>query len=390
MLGTYSARGNFIQFRPMFPLDPGRQYRVVFTPPGQQALVATVGLPALAITPSTVVSHVFPSSDVVPANQLRLYIHFSAPMGREGGLPFITLLDDTGKTVVDPFLPLDAEFWNDDHTRYTVFFDPGRQKRGILPNQQMGRSLEPGKRYRLVVSREWRDGNGLPLKEDFTREFRVAEPDERPLDTAAWRLMPPPAGTREPLRVEFDGPLDHGLLLRALGVTGSDGKFLDGDVKVEAGESRWSFTPSHGLDRRHLQPHRPRDARGPGRQPHRPRVRSRQLQPHGRVSRTGTHFHRIYSAVTPRWRAEGRLRRRGGTSCRRPRRARRRIVHCLTPAHRLPRTPSHLFAPCTLRASGSRGVRAAPIPSSRSAAHSSPARRASSSLASFHPTSAPR
>ena len=244
MLGTYSARGDFIQFRPMFPLDPGRQYRVVFTPPGQPALVATVGLPALAITPSTVVSHVFPSSDVVPANQLRLYIHFSAPMGREGGLPFITLLDDTGKTVVDPFLPLDAEFWNDDHTRDTVFFDPGRQKRGILPNQQMGRSLEPGERYRLVVSREWRDGNGLPLKEDFTREFRVAEPDERPLDTAAWRLMPPPAGTREPLRVEFDGPLDHGLLLRALGVTGSDGKFLDGDVKVEAGESRWSFTPS--------------------------------------------------------------------------------------------------------------------------------------------------
>jgi hypothetical protein len=179
----------------------------------------------------------------VPANQLRLYIHFSAPMGREGGLPYITLLDENGAKIVDPFLPLDAEFWNDDHTRYTVFFDPGRQKRGILPNQQMGRSLDPGHHYRLVVSREWRDGNGVPLKEDFIREFRVGEPDERPLDIAAWRITPPPARTREPLRVDFDGPLDHGLLLRALGVTGIDGKFLEGEVKVEAGESRWSFTP---------------------------------------------------------------------------------------------------------------------------------------------------
>ena len=69
----------------------------------------------------------------------------------------------------DPFLPLDAEFWNDDHTRYTVFFDPGRQKRGIPPNQQMGRSLEIGKRYTLVVSRDWPDGKGLPLKEQFRK-----------------------------------------------------------------------------------------------------------------------------------------------------------------------------------------------------------------------------
>jgi hypothetical protein len=252
MLGEYSLRGNTLRFAPMFPLDPGRQYRVVFNPTaaggtaaaGAAPLIASVGLPAVATTPSTVVSHVFPSADVVPANQLRLYVHFSAPMGREGGLPFIRLIDDSGKEVVDPFLPLDAEFWNADRTRYTVFFDPGRQKRGILPNQQMGRSLEPGRHYTLVVSREWRDGNGLPLKEDFRREFRVGPPDERPLDVSSWRIAPPSAGSREPLLVTFDEALDHGLLLRALGVTGADGKFIDGDVKIDAAESRWSFTPA--------------------------------------------------------------------------------------------------------------------------------------------------
>jgi len=251
MLGEYDVRGSTLRFTPMFPLDAGRQYRVEFNAsalPGASAsasvpLITTLGLPGKEIAPSTVVSHVFPSTAIVPENQLRLYVHFSAPMGRSGGLPFIKLLDDEGKEVVDPFLPLDAEFWNDDHTGYTVFFDPGRQKRGILPNQQMGRSLEPGRQYTLVVAHEWRDAEGLPLREDFKRQFRVGPADERPLDVSAWRITAPAVGTRDEVNVAFDEPLDHGLLLRALGVTGSDGRFLDGDVTVEAGESRWSFVP---------------------------------------------------------------------------------------------------------------------------------------------------
>jgi hypothetical protein len=239
MLGDYTIAGDTIRFTPMFPLDPGRQYHVTFTPAN---LKATVGLPASDAQPSTVVAHVYPSTDVVPENQLRLYIHFSAPMGLRGGLDYVSLLDERGEKVVDPFLPLDTEFWNSDRTRYTVFFDPGRQKRGITPNQQMGRSLEPGKRYALVVDREWRDANGLPLKASFRREFTVGLADERPLDVKAWRVTPPASGTRDPLVVSFPEALDHGLLLRALGVW-QDGKALEGEVAIEERETRWRFTP---------------------------------------------------------------------------------------------------------------------------------------------------
>ena len=253
MLGTYARRrGNTLRFTPMFPLDPGRQYRVALRTGAANGhdddasapLIATVGLPRSEAVSSTVVSHIFPSSEVVPENQLRLYIHFSAPMGRSAGLEYITLIDASGAEVVDPFLPLDAEFWNDDRTRYTVFFDPGRQKRGILPNQQMGRSLEPGKRYTLVISREWRDGNGLPLEGGVPPRIprrsggRTAARRERMASGASSG-----GHARCARRSTFDEPLDHGLLLRALGVTGGDGKFLDGDVKIDAGESRWSFTP---------------------------------------------------------------------------------------------------------------------------------------------------
>ena len=244
-VGQYSIEGDRIRFTPMFPLDRGRQYHVTFTAPGGAAPVTgTVALPPIDTTPTTVVAQVYPTSDVVPENQLRLYIHFSASMGMRGGLDFIHLLDESGKEVKDPFLPLDSEFFNDDRTRYTVFFDPGRQKRGIAPVDQMGRSLTEGKYYTLVIDAEWRDGKGLPLKEPFRRKFKVGPPDERPLDPRAWKISTPAAGSSDPLIVAFPEPLDHGLLLRALGVLTPGGKPLEGVVVVGSHELTWAFTPA--------------------------------------------------------------------------------------------------------------------------------------------------
>ena len=80
----------------------------------------------------------------MPANQLRLYLHFSAPMDWRSGHEHVPLLDDAGQEVPDAFLPLDADFWNDDRTRYTVFFDPGRVKRGILPTSRWAAPSKPG------------------------------------------------------------------------------------------------------------------------------------------------------------------------------------------------------------------------------------------------------
>jgi hypothetical protein len=189
-----------------------------------------------------VVNAIYPTADLLPENQLRFYVTFSAPMGRKGGLDYIHLLDESGREVKDPFLPLDAEFWNADWTRYTLFVDPGRQKQGILPNEQLGRSLLRGRTYTIAIDREWRDAEGLPLKEGYRRQFRVGPPDERPLDTKSWRIAAPPTNTRDPLVVTFPDPLDHGLLLRAIGVAKQD-QALAGDIAIDRQETRWSFTP---------------------------------------------------------------------------------------------------------------------------------------------------
>lgn len=246
--GKYAIRDHGITFTPLFPFDPGREYLVALDLSplngGSAApTLTTVGLPALPPAPPTFVTEVYPSGDTIPENQLRFYIHFSAPMGRGSGLEHVRLLDDRGAEVEDPFLPVDADLWNADRTRYTVFFDPGRQKRGILPNREMGRSLVAGRTYTLVLDRAWIDGHSQPLRDSYKRQFRVVPADLAPVNYSKWKLTPPSAGTRDPLSVRFPEPLDHGLLLRAIGVR-RDGQPVTGDVRVDEHETHWTLTPA--------------------------------------------------------------------------------------------------------------------------------------------------
>jgi hypothetical protein len=163
-------------------------------------------------------------------------------MGRPSGVPYIRFVDETGQEIKGAILPLEYEFWNPDHTRFTVFFDPGRVKQGILPNRQMGRAFTRGHPVTMIISREWPDANGLPLQADYRRTFRIAAADERPLDPAGWRIAAPAAGTRDPVVVTFPTSLDHGLLMRALGVRRGDAP-LSGEAHVAQGETQWTFTP---------------------------------------------------------------------------------------------------------------------------------------------------
>lgn len=260
VLGDYAVTDDAIRFSPRYPFDPGRRYRVAFFPQRlparpladgagaaepwrERPLEAVVGEPAASRAPSTRVVRIYPTADVVPENQLRFYVHFSAPMGLEGGSDHVRLIDAEGQAVDNAFLPLDLALWNADRTRYTLLFDPGRVKRGILPNVRRGRPLAAGRRFTLAVDSAWRDADGLPLAEPFRRSFTAGPPEERALDLADWRLRPPAAGGRDPLVVAFDRPLDHALLRRALLVTSPAGGRVPGDVDVRAAETEWAFTP---------------------------------------------------------------------------------------------------------------------------------------------------
>jgi hypothetical protein len=250
LAGRYAVTGAALEFAPLFPFDAGREYSVLFDPsrlpsPRADAIVrATVSLPAAAAVERTTVVRMLPTSDVLPENLLRVYLEFSGPMSRENGRDYLKLIDENGREVTNAFLALDVDFWSPDLRRYTIFFDPGRVKRGILPNDQFGRALKAGHRFTLAVDPRWRDAAGQPLAVAFTRSFQAGPIDMAPIRIADWQIRPPAAHTRSSLTVAFPKPLDHGLLQRAIGVAQGGGSVIAGDITITANEREWHFTPA--------------------------------------------------------------------------------------------------------------------------------------------------
>jgi hypothetical protein len=193
---------------------------------------------------ATVVEGIFPTADTLPANLLRLYVVFSAPMSIGESPAHLKLLDDAGREVAGAFLRLDEELWDPTRRRLTVLVDPGRVKRGLRANLESGAPLVEGRRYRLVVDRDWRDGKGLPLQARFEKHFVATAADRGSPDPAGWRLAEPRPSTRDPLTVRFPEPLDRALLAHALTIHDPHGAVVRGEMVVGREEREWTLVPS--------------------------------------------------------------------------------------------------------------------------------------------------
>jgi hypothetical protein len=240
LLGTYSVENHALVFRPQYPLAAGVGYVAVFVSPRGTINQVFKAAPR-SLTATTRVEHVYPSADVLPSNQLRLYIYFSSPMSRGEAARRIHMLDADGKELTALFLP-GEELWDPMAQRLTMTFDPGRIKRGLTSNEKMGPPIAEGQRYTLVVDREWPDARGLPIVETYSKTFRGGPPVRTPLDEHAWHVTPPRAGTSDPLVIDFGRPMNYPLLLRMLQVAGPRGR-VDGGIDVARSEQEWRLSP---------------------------------------------------------------------------------------------------------------------------------------------------
>lgn len=225
-----------IRFNPYWAFTPGLTYNIIWN----DTVVSDFSIPASGNAPAGVT--IYPRADILPENLLKVYLRFSRPMSEGQSHRYVRVLDDLGDTLRGVFLNLSPELWNEERTLLTLWLDPGRIKRELLLNRELGKPLEEGRHYEIVILPGWRDHQGVGIARHFTKRFAATAPDRSSPDTDAWKVSAPKAGGKEPLEVVFDEMIDYALALNAIHVY-SDTQEIEGNIVVADNESRWQFTP---------------------------------------------------------------------------------------------------------------------------------------------------
>lgn len=239
ILGEHSIVGDKLLFKPLIPFSRGLSYEIIFR--NRQIGKVKIPLPNAGDAPTLIV--VYPSQDTLPENLLKLYLQFSRPMREGESQKHITLLNNHNDTIPNVFLNLQPELWNKERTVLTIWLDPGRIKRDLIPNQQMGNPLKKGERYTLIVSESWKDIQGLALQQSYNRRFIVGLRDSISPDPERWILGLPVAETYQALEVNFGESLDYFLLQETIRIIDGNRNRVTGNIQTSNEESKFKFIP---------------------------------------------------------------------------------------------------------------------------------------------------
>lgn len=238
ILGDYSYNQDTLRFTPILYFSPGRTYFVRY----RDQEVYQVVIPFKASEPPKVLA-IYPSADTLPANQLKFYIHFTKPMSEGTVYKLVKLVRNETDTLNDPFVRLEPALWNREKTRLTLWLDPGRIKRDLNPNREFGAPLQAGSQYQLIVSSSWQDQQGVALQSPFVKKFLVGADDRKKPKVADWKVIAPPAGSKDPLSIDFGEPMDHALAGRVIEVLDEKQELCTGAVYFQKKDQVCRFVP---------------------------------------------------------------------------------------------------------------------------------------------------
>ena len=239
ILGEAVFAEDQVIFTPVIPFSRGLSYEIFL----HDKRIAKIKMPSLNANNAPSVIAMYPTSDTLPENLLKVYLLFSHPMREGVSLEHISLLNDRGDTLQNVFLPLQPELWNKERTALTLWLDPGRIKRDLIPNQEMGNPLLKGERYMLVVTPDWKDARGIHLSNKYTRQFIASSRDSLSPDVDQWKLDLPTSGTREPLVINTIEPLDYFLLNETLEIVDDIRNRINTSAIISDHESIVRFIP---------------------------------------------------------------------------------------------------------------------------------------------------
>lgn len=191
------------------------------------ALVLWIAAGTQAVEAEPVPVAVQPSGPEVPANLLRISLVFAQPVG-EQVLPRLELRQANGNVIDKPFF--EQELWSPTGKILTLLLHPGRVKSGLIAHDTVGPVLHADGVVVLML-------DGLEIK-----RWKVGADDLDGPRPSGWSIASVRAGTREPLVVELDAPID-GRDVDYLAVANSSNRRVRGRARLEVGEKRWTFTP---------------------------------------------------------------------------------------------------------------------------------------------------
>ena len=169
-----------------------------------------------------------PSGPEVPANLLRISLRFATPV--EGSLlPRLSLMRADGRRVDEPFL--EQELWSPNGKVLTIMMHPGRVKSGLVAHDTIGPVLRAGDDVTLAL-------DGRPIK-----RWSVGPDDVTGPLASAWKVSGVRIGSREPLVVTLDGPID-GRDTDYLAIADAHNRRVRGHARLANGETTWTFAPS--------------------------------------------------------------------------------------------------------------------------------------------------
>ncbi len=240
IIGQQIVEANKIYFRPLIPFNTKLTYQARYRQ-----------LPPFTFQPEqeknyvpTVLTNIYPSIKELPENILKMYLYFSAPMSDGDAYQYLQLTDENGEIIGSPFLELKPLLWNEDRTRLTLWFDPGRVKRDLLRHQKLGVVLEKGNTYTLSIAKNWKDSNGYALANDFTKKIKVVDADRIIPNPKNWEVIVPKVGTDDPLIIHFKESMDHALATNSLSIQTKSGEMVKGEIVLQKDDTAWQFRPS--------------------------------------------------------------------------------------------------------------------------------------------------
>lgn len=239
MFGKIERKKNSYSFNPVIPFTSGLTYQI----DSEDKIIHEFLVPFPENLDKSSVTSIFPSSEKIPANILKIHIYFSESMQEGRSKDYIHILSETGDTLQNVLLDLQPELWNEDQTGLTMWLDPGRIKRELQPNLTMGPPLMVGSKYHIVVSKEWKDKHGMELSNDFTKTYSVIDDDRTKPTIMAWEINYPPDKTRDALIIDFDKSMDYEVAMDAIYIIKND-KIIEGKTALIHEESQWRFYPT--------------------------------------------------------------------------------------------------------------------------------------------------